>query len=46
MAQLGDKKRAIVVYCASDMRSAQAARILTGAGFADVTDAGGLGNLK
>lgn len=46
LAQLGDKKRAIVVYCASGMRSAQAARILTAAGFTDVTDAGGLGNLK
>ncbi|MEI6563183.1 MAG: rhodanese-like domain-containing protein [bacterium] len=43
--QLGDKKKAIVVYCASGMRSAKAANILTAAGFMDVTDAGGLSNL-
>ncbi len=43
---LGDKKAAIVVYCASGMRSAKAARILTGGGFTDVTNAGGLGDLK
>ena len=46
LAELGDKNRAIVIYCASGMRSAKAAHILTGAGFADVTNAGGLSNLK
>lgn len=44
--ELKDKQRAVVVYCASGMRSAQAARILASAGFSDVTNAGGLGNLK
>jgi len=44
--ELKDKKRAIVVYCASGMRSANAAKILSSAGFTDVTDAGGWDNLK
>lgn len=46
LADVGDKKKAVVVYCASGMRSAQAARILTAAGFMDVTNAGGLRNLE
>ncbi len=46
LAEVGDKKKAIVVYCASGMRSAQASKILTKAGFADVTNAGGLKNLE
>jgi phage shock protein E len=46
LAELKDKNKAIVVYCASGMRSAQAARLLTAAGFTDVTNAGGLGNLR
>lgn len=47
LAEVGnDKKRPVVVYCASGMRSAQAARILTAAGFTDVTNAGGLRNLQ
>lgn len=45
LEQLGAKDRAIVVYCASGARSAQAARMLTGAGYKDVTNAGGLRNL-
>ena len=45
LAEVGDKKQALVVYCASGMRSAQAVKILTAAGFADVTNAGGLKNL-
>ena len=45
LTELGEKKKAIVVYCASGMRSAQAAKILTAAGFTDVTNAGGLRNL-
>ena len=44
--ELKDKKRALVVYCASGMRSASAAKILTAAGFMDVTNAGGWANLK
>lgn len=46
LAEAGDKKKAIVVYCASGMRSAQAAKLLTKAGFTDVTNAGGLKNLE
>lgn len=46
LTELGDKQKAIVVYCASGMRSAQAAKVLAAAGFTDVTNAGGLGNLK
>jgi phage shock protein E len=46
LAEIGDKNKAVVIYCASGMRSAKAARILTAAGFTDVTNAGGLSNLK
>jgi phage shock protein E len=42
---LGAKDGAVVVYCASGGRSAQAAGILRAAGFTDVTNAGGLSNL-
>jgi phage shock protein E len=37
--------RPVVLYCASGMRSGQAVRVLTRAGFADVVNAGGLRNL-
>lgn len=43
--RLSSKKQAIVVYCASGMRSARAAAILTAAGYTNVTNAGGLKNL-
>ena len=33
----------ILVYCASGMRSAQAAGILKGAGYTNVVDGGGIG---
>lgn len=46
LSELGDKTKPIVVYCASGMRSASAAKILKKAGFTDVTNAGGLGNLQ
>lgn len=46
LADVGDKKKAVVVYCASGMRSAQAAKILSDAGFGDVSNAGGLRNLE
>lgn len=46
LAEIGDKRKAIVVYCASGMRSAKATAILAAAGFTDVTDAGGLRNLE
>ncbi len=39
------KDRPVVVYCASGMRSASAARLLARAGYADVVNAGGLHHL-
>jgi phage shock protein E len=39
------KDRPIVLYCASGARSAQAARLLRKAGFADVVSAGGLADM-
>ncbi len=39
------KDRPVVVYCASGSRSAAAARILRNAGYADVSNAGGLRHL-
>ncbi len=36
------KDRPVVVYCASGVRSASAARFLRNAGYADVVNAGGL----
>lgn len=43
--KLGAKDRALIVHCASGARSARAAQVLRNAGFSDVTDAGGIGNL-
>ncbi len=40
LAELGDKSKPIVVYCASGMRSASAASMLRRAGFAEVHDLG------
>jgi phage shock protein E len=45
VGELGERDQVLVVYCASGIRSAQAAGILKAAGFTDVTDAGGLRNL-
>ena len=45
LSSLGDKNQAIVVYCASGMRSSQAQKILKAAGYTDVTNAGGIGDL-
>ena len=39
------KDKPIVLYCASGMRSGQAARMLQAAGFSDVTSAGGLSDM-
>ncbi|HEX9244261.1 MAG TPA: rhodanese-like domain-containing protein [Anaeromyxobacter sp.] len=39
------KDRPVVVYCASGSRSALAARVLRNAGYADVSNAGGLGQM-
>ena len=46
LAEIGDLQKPLVVYCASGMRSAQAAKILTAAGFKDVTNAGSLSKLN
>lgn len=46
IAEVGDKRSPVVVYCASGMRSAKAAQVLSAAGFADVTNAGGLRSLQ
>lgn len=43
--KLGAPDRPIVVYCASGARSSQAAALLRTAGFTNVTNAGGLGNM-
>jgi len=40
LADFGDHKRAIVVYCRSGHRSGQAKAILDKNGFTDVTDGG------
>jgi phage shock protein E len=46
-ARLGELKKdqAVVLYCASGGRSGMAARVLKQAGFADVVNAGGLGDM-
>ncbi len=46
-ARLGEipKDKPVVLYCASGARSAMAARILKQAGYADVVNAGGLGDM-
>jgi phage shock protein E len=43
--ELGPKDTPIIVYCASGGRSAMAAAMLKAQGFADVTDAGGIGEM-
>jgi phage shock protein E len=46
-SRLGDlpKGKAIVVFCASGSRSAQAAKLLRKSGFQDVVNAGGLASM-
>ena len=39
------KDKAVVLYCASGARSAKATRMLKEAGFTDVVNAGGLGDM-
>ncbi len=43
--RIGALDRPVIVYCASGGRSSQAAAILRGAGFTDVTNAGGLAHM-
>jgi phage shock protein E len=45
LADLGDKQAPIVLYCASGARSAYAAQMLRSAGYASVTNAGGLDDM-
>jgi phage shock protein E len=45
MSELEPKNAAIVLYCASGARSAQAARLLRQAGFTDLVNAGGLDDM-
>jgi phage shock protein E len=46
-ARLGEipKSKPVVLYCASGARSSSAARAMKQAGFADVVNAGGLGDM-
>jgi phage shock protein E len=43
--ELGPKDGAIVLYCASGARSAQAARLMKQSGFSNVVNAGGLDDM-
>lgn len=43
--EIPDKRVPLIVYCASGMRSETAKKILLHAGFTDVSNAGGLGNM-
>jgi phage shock protein E len=45
LKELEPREKPIVLYCASGARSGQAARMLKQAGFADVTNAGGLDDM-
>lgn len=42
LGEVGEKARPVVLYCASGMRSASAARLLKRAGFQDVHDLGAI----
>ncbi|HNH07217.1 MAG TPA: rhodanese-like domain-containing protein [Leptospiraceae bacterium] len=45
ISEFGDKNGAVIVFCASGMRSARAKAMLDGAGFTNVTNAGTLSNM-
>lgn len=45
MGEIGDKKKPVIVYCASGSRSAVAMSILKSRGFTDVMNAGGLDDM-
>ena len=44
--QLGDKRRAIIVYCRSGNRSSKAKEILTARGFTNVKNGGGVKDMQ
>ena len=46
LGELGDKKQAVVVYCASGARSGAAAKLLIESGFEDVHDLGSWRNWR
>ena len=45
IAEFGDKKKPVVVYCASGVRSSRAKQALESAGYTQVINAGGYGDL-
>lgn len=45
MAEFGDKKKPVVVYCASGIRSSRAKGMLEAAGYTSVTNGGGFNDL-
>jgi phage shock protein E len=45
LGELGPTSTPLVVYCLSGARSAMATRLLKGAGYADVLNAGGLSDM-
>lgn len=45
IAEFGDKKKPVVVYCASGVRSSRAKQALEAAGYTSVTNAGGFSDL-
>ncbi|MFO1469647.1 MAG: rhodanese-like domain-containing protein [Turneriella sp.] len=45
MAEFGDKKKPVVVYCASGIRSGRAKGMLEAAGYTSVTNGGGFNDL-
>jgi phage shock protein E len=45
IAEFGEKSNVVIVYCASGARSAFAAKLLRGVGYADVINAGGLNDM-
>lgn len=45
IGEVGPRDKPVIVYCASGARSAMAARILKGQGYADVLNAGGFDDM-
>ena len=45
ITEFGNKNKPLVVYCASGVRSAFAAKVLKSAGYSDVINAGGLDDM-
>jgi phage shock protein E len=43
--EIGEKQKPVVLYCASGARSAYATKILRSAGYTDVMNAGGIGDM-